>query len=220
MKTFIAIIVFFTLMFAAFLYSVNSEAASKRKIYIGTGTYATSNSDTVGIEATIWISNPSNVIQRISFDTSKLKMVVYAYSAFNYPQSFYNAFTPGFVGKWAALSVTPNGHNIDTGFSASSLASPIDLAPNETLEIKFYAKPYAGYSPFFGNLDFGRQHYASFYAGGNFMGQILLQGILEVEDVTTPGFVIGFGSILRPLTAGGANAPAPAEFQLNGGKPF
>lgn len=193
-----------------------SFSASKRKMYLSAGTYATANSDTQGIEATVWITNPSTVNQKVHFNS--VKMLVYAYSYFNYPQSFYNAFTPAVIGKWN--TGTAAGHNMDTGFSASNLTSPATLAPNETLEIKMYAKPYSNMAPFFGNADFGRQHYASFYGGGMYMGQIFLTGYIETEDETTPGFVIGSAAILKPANIGGSITTLATEFQLNSGKPF
>lgn len=191
-------------------------AASKRKINVLNVTYTTANSDTVGIEATIFVNNPSGVDQKIYFDT--LKMIVYAYSYFNWPQSFSNTFTPDVIGKWNIGSAS--GHNMDTGFSASNLTSPATLAPGEMLEIKFYAKPYTNSSPFFGNADFGRQHYASFYGGGMYMGQILLTGQISVEDVSTPGFVVATSSILKPLHLSGSITSFSTEFPINGGRPF
>ena len=95
----------------------------------------------------------------------------------------------------------------------------VTLLPNQSIDIRLIVKTY-GAGPFLGNFDFGGANYASYFGSSEFTGQVAVQGFFEIDDVTTPGFVIANGSILTPGNVSGGNTNFAKDFLINGGKPF
>lgn len=209
-------IINFTILISALFYF--PRIADARKIFINEAVLASTNNQNHRFEVALFITNPSDVAQTLSF-TNSLFLRSYSFNG------------ASMISRSRIFSLARNlGVDKDTGgaigISSASAAgdswdsnnTSITVAAGTTLQILFSADPTQ--PSFYPNL-LGGIH-SSVMNTGTYFAQILFYGAINITDVagTLPGFLIGSGSILYPNQTGGLESAKAYDFQINNGKAF
>jgi hypothetical protein len=204
------------------IFSNTSFAGNLRKMYFSYTTYAHSNLPNPALEGVISIKNASNYKQRI-LPATDISLQIFSYTN---------------QGLSNTILKTPTLKKVSSAGAITNIANLSDFVLNtkETLLMIYSISPtinggvlqstnstYLGQSLLSGtatNVPVEYTANGNDYGGGDYMGYILFQGSITVDDVSDSGFVNASGAIIKPSSRGPLNTADTANFKINNQVPF